>query len=116
MARFIGVKTGAQCPIHDRVAKLWLAAKEVQPLEPQAHTCPHQPQKKGQGLEMLHHFSSIASKASVFVQLHLCLGLGPRCCQVLMAATESVQMKQPQPLLPFPVCPWVWEGESFPLN
>lgn len=87
MARFIGVKTGAQCPIHDRVAKLWLAAKEVQPLEPQAHTCPCQPQK-GQGLETLHHFSSIALKASVFVQLRLCLGLGPRCCQVLMAATE----------------------------
>lgn len=88
MARPLGVKTGAQGPTHDRVAELWLAAKEVQPLEPQAPTCPHQPQKKGQGLEMLCHFSSIASEASVFVQLHLGLGLGPRCCQALMAAPE----------------------------
>ena len=55
MLRFIGAKSklslGAQCRIHNQVAKLNSTVEKVQPLELQTLTCPHQAQE-GQGPEM----------------------------------------------------------------
>ena len=72
MARFNRAKTKERLRwflIHDQVAQLWLAAEEVQPPGPQAHTCTYQAQE-GQDPEMYNF-------CILFPHLH-------DCCQVPM--------------------------------
>lgn len=52
------------CLIHNQIALLHLAEGQVQPPGLQAHTCPHQVQKEGQGPKKLCHFHSISIQSS----------------------------------------------------